>query len=79
MEKKEYICELQFNRTVWVFKIVRLLIHKGRFFEVGIFVGEQSVFVGCWYFGKVIGYGVEFLKMKVGDEQIHFFEGDLTS
>ncbi len=79
MEKKEYICELQFNRTLWVFKIVRLVIHKGRFLEIGIFVGEKSVFVGCWYFGKFIGYGVEFLKMKDVDEQIHFFEGDFTS
>jgi hypothetical protein len=64
INKEEYFCELAFIRTKWVFKIARLYIYQGRFYEVGVFIYEDSVFVGCLYFGRPVGYGVEFTRSR---------------
>lgn len=79
LDKQEYFCELMYVRTKWVFKIARLFIFDGRFFEVGVFVYEQSVYVGCLYFGRPVGYGVEFTKL-IDDHLASFVvEADFTS
>lgn len=79
IEKKEYFCELQFVRTKWVFKVARLLIHKGRFLEIGVFVFQESVFIGCFYYGRPVGYGVEFTKHKNDPLASFIVEADFTS
>lgn len=77
--RTEYICELQFVRNKWVLKIARVFIHEGRFYEVGIFIFQESVFVGCFYFGIPIGYGVEFTKHKDDELASFIVEADFTS
>jgi hypothetical protein len=78
MEKKEYICELQYVRAKWVFKVVRLYIYQGRFFEVGVFVRYDSVFVGCLYYGHRTGYGVEFMKHRMDEPPTLMIEADFS-
>ena len=79
IDKQEYICELQYIRNRWVLKIARLFASKGRFYEAGVFVFHESVFVGCFYWGRPVGYGVEFTKQRNEGLASFIVEADFSS